>query len=88
MAHLPVDVPIFTPSVARHVRLLRNVANQVCARLWRDRSPNACPFSGASMAVDADLVLLLIGVEHRDRVAVGNPNYAAGNDPGVAGEGR
>ena len=28
MAHLRVGVPIFIPSVARHVRLLRNVANQ------------------------------------------------------------
>ena len=29
MAHLRVGVPIFTPSLAHHVRLLRNVANQV-----------------------------------------------------------
>jgi len=33
MAHLRVGVPIFTPSVAHHVRLLRFVANQVKGNL-------------------------------------------------------
>ena len=81
LAHLPA---VAVALVA--VRVDQSIVHQLSEVLSRSLAEGLTLLRRVD-AGEADLVLALVAIQHRDRVAVADAYDPPGNDPGVAGEG-